>query len=271
MSRPPARKRWGQHFLIDRNVARRIVDAADLDGRQTVVEVGPGEGALTEPLAERAARLLAIEIDPVRARALSEKLPQESVRILVADALAHPIGGWLDQVGWPPPAVVVANLPYNVATPLLSGWVAEEGTVARMIVMVQREVADRLAARPGDSAYGYLSVRIGLLARSERLFDVPPGAFRPRPQVVSGVVRLVPRPASADRRLIAQALEIASRGFAQRRKTFPNALAGLAERADWEYQLGRLGRDGRVRAEELGPADFIALARGLTPDRGRQR
>jgi 16S rRNA (adenine1518-N6/adenine1519-N6)-dimethyltransferase len=261
MDRTPARRRWGQHFLVDGNVARRIVETAAILRGETVLEVGPGEGALTERIARAATRLLAIEIDPIRADALSRRLSGPSVRIVAADARRQPISAWLREAGWPPPAVIVANLPYNVATALLSDWVTDQGAVSRMIVMVQREVADRLTARPGDASYGYLSVKMGLYASCQRQFEVPPGAFRPRPAVVSAVVRVVPDRAAPDGATLERALTIASAAFTHRRKTLANAAADLIPRQTMERALRNLGHGERVRAEDLGPAQYVALAR----------
>ncbi len=190
----PARKRWGQHFLARGETAERIVDAARLTSADTVVEVGPGDGALTRPIAARVGRLLAIEIDPLRAAALEEEFGGGArVKIARGDALERPFSDWLALAGWSGPAVLVANLPYNAATPILLAALGEPETIARCLVTVQKEVAKRLCARPGQESYGYLSVRAAAFARARVLFDLPPGAFRPRPKVTSSVVELTPR------------------------------------------------------------------------------
>jgi 16S rRNA (adenine1518-N6/adenine1519-N6)-dimethyltransferase len=259
----PARKRWGQHFLVRPETARRIVDAARVGGEDLVFEVGPGEGALTRPLSERAGRVVAVEIDPLRAAALSRALEGSgNVRVLVGDVLDKPFAAWLEEAGTGPPAVFVANLPYNVATPILLRAIEEEGTFSRAVATVQKEVGRRFAALPGSDDYGYLSVRAAAFARARVLFDLAPGAFRPAPKVTSSVIELVPRSASSesDRAARERALALASLAFRFRRKTVPNALASAADRAEVARALEELGRGAMARAEELSLADFLALA-----------
>src|SRR5262249_7477117 len=147
---------------------------------EVVLEIGPGDGALTRPLADRAAAVAAVEIDPLRAEALAERFAGDSrVRILAGDALARPWRAWLDAAGLPGPALLVANLPYNVATPILTAAVESPDAIRRSVATVQREVARRFVARPGDEGYGFLSVRTAAFATGRVLFDLPPGAFRP--------------------------------------------------------------------------------------------
>ena len=257
----PARKRWGQHFLARGETAERIVAAARLTPADTVLEVGPGDGALTRPAASLARRVLAIEIDPLRAAALEEEFASSSrVRIARGDALERPFGSWLTEAGWDPPAVFLANLPYNAATPILLAAISEPGVIARAVVTVQREVGLRLSARPGQDAYGYLSVRASAYARARILFDLPPGAFRPRPKVTSSVVELVPRDPALAAAVRDRAIGLASLGFRTRRKTLANALSSAGARAEWESALARLGKDPRVRAEELSLEDYLKLA-----------
>ena len=257
----PARKRWGQHFLARGDTAERIVAAARLSSTDTVVEVGPGDGALTRPIAARVERLLAIEIDPWRAAALEEEFAGEGrIKIALGDVLAKPFAGWLEEAGWRGPAVLVANLPYNAATPILLAAVGEPEAIARSIVTVQREVAQRLCARPGQENYGYLSVRAAAFARARILFDLPPGAFRPRPRVTSAVVELSPRSPAPDAALRDRALELASLGFRSRRKTLANALTPAGPREKWERALEAMGKSPRIRAEELSLDDFLRLA-----------
>lgn len=256
----PARRRWGQHFLARPETAERIVDAAALDPGDAVLEIGPGDGALTRPLSRRVARLVAVEIDPMRADALERELASDRVVILRGDALAKPPGTWLAEGGVSGGAVLVANLPYNAATPIVQAAI-EDPAIRRSLVTVQREVARRFAARPGDDDYGFLSVRVGARAVARILFDLPPGAFRPAPRVTSSVVALAPRAAPLDPRWRDAALRLASLGFGARRKTLANALSGAAPRATWEQALEALGFDRRARAEELSLEDFLALAR----------
>jgi 16S rRNA (adenine1518-N6/adenine1519-N6)-dimethyltransferase len=260
----PARKRWGQHFLASAQTADRIVDAARVGRGDTVVEVGPGDGALTRPLLARGARVLAIEIDPARAEALRGELGTGSGAVILAgDALERSFADWLAAAGWEGPAILVANLPYNVATPILTRAIEEPRAVARVVATVQREVARRVAAVAGDDEYGFLSVRAAASASATILFDIPPGAFRPRPKVVSSVLALMPRDPPLDPLLKRRALEIASLGFRNRRKTLGNALAALGPREAWERELRAMGRGEKSRAEELSLPDFLELARRL--------
>lgn len=257
----PARKRWGQHFLTRAETAERIVAAARLDSTDTVVEVGPGNGALTRPIAGRVRRLLAIEIDPWRAAALEEEFAGERrVKIARGDVLERSFAEWLARAGWKGPAVLVANLPYNAATPILLAAAAEPEAIARSVVMVQREVAERLCSRPRQASYGYLSIRAAAFARASILFDLPPGAFRPRPSVTSTVVELSPRFPPLEAALRDRALELASLGFRSRRKTLPNALSTEASREGWERALEAIGKTRKARAEELSLEDYLRLA-----------
>jgi 16S rRNA (adenine1518-N6/adenine1519-N6)-dimethyltransferase len=257
----PVRKRWGQHFLTSEQTAERIVEAVRLSPEDTVIEVGPGDGALTRPLARRVAKLLAIEIDPARAQALAAEFSKGGrVRVVEGDALDKTFSDWLAAGGWSGPAILVGNLPYNAATPILTAAIEETGTVIRAVATVQREVARRFAARPGQAGYGYLSVRTAAFARARVLFDLPPGAFRPRPKVVSSLLELSAREHPLDPRQGEAALRLASLGFRSRRKTLANALSSLASRTQWEQALSAIGKDPRVRAEELSLEDYLALA-----------
>jgi len=262
----PARRRWGQNFLANPETAEKIVAAARVGPDDTVLEIGPGEGALTRPLVRTGARVVAVEIDPLRARALETELAgQERVRVLQGDVLARPFAEWLAGGAAAGAAVLVANLPYNVATPILTAALEAPETIRRSVATVQREVARRFVARPGEDGYGYLSVRAAARATGRILFDLPPGAFRPRPKVHSSVLELVPRTDPLDPELLRRALCLASLGFNARRKTLANALSSAAPRAFWEEALLGLGRDPRTRAEELSLDDFLALARWWKP------
>ena len=263
---PPARRRWGQNFLTSGETAERIVAAARVGPEDRVLEIGPGDGALTRPLADRASCVAAVEIDPLRARALAEELAERpNVRVLAGDVLARPFRDWLGAAGCAAPAVLVANLPYNVATPILTAAIESPDTIRRSVATVQREVARRFVARPGDEGYGYLSVRVAAHATGRVLFDLPPGAFRPRPKVWSSVLELEPRGEALDPDLVRRALCLASLGFNARRKTLGNALASAGPRSAWEERLAAIGRGPRTRAEELSLDDFVALARDWHP------
>jgi 16S rRNA (adenine1518-N6/adenine1519-N6)-dimethyltransferase len=248
---------------VSPEAARRIVEAARVGPDDTVLEIGPGDGALTRPLLATGARVVAVEIDPLRAAALARELAgDDRVMILPGDAMEKPYAEWLAQAGdaAPAPAVLVANLPYNVATPLLTRAIEEPETIARAVATVQREVARRFAAGPGDEEYGFLSVRAAASSRARVLFDLAPWLFRPRPKVVSSVLELTPRRPPLDPVLRRRAVALASLGFRSRRKTLANALASEAPRARWEGVLRDLGKSPLARAEELSLEDFIALA-----------
>ncbi|HEY7114154.1 MAG TPA: 16S rRNA (adenine(1518)-N(6)/adenine(1519)-N(6))-dimethyltransferase RsmA [Thermoanaerobaculia bacterium] len=261
----PARKRWGQHFLASPEAARRIVEAARIRPGDIVLEVGPGDGALTRPLLETGARLVAVEIDPLRTEALARELGgRENVTFLHGDAMKKSYAAWLGEARAPAPAILVANLPYNVATPLLVRAIEEPEAIARAVATVQREVARRFAARPGDEEYGFLSVRAAASASARVLFDLPASLFRPRPKVVSSVLALAPRTPPLDPQLRRRAVALASLAFRSRRKTLANALSPAGPRARWEERLVEMGRSPSARAEELALEDFLALAANET-------
>ena len=253
-------KRWGQNFVIDPNTVRRIVRAADVQSGDTVVEVGPGLGSLTLALVETGARVIAVEIDPALAerlpRTIEEFAPQSvgMVQVVQADAL---------EVTELPaePSVLVANLPYNVAVPVVLHLLAAFPTIERMLVMVQREVADRLCAEPGSRTYGVPSVKARWFGDLRYAGDVGRSVFWPAPNVDSGLVALVRRPApqGADR---AEVFAVVDAAFSQRRKQLKSALAGVlggAERA--AKVLRSAGVDPSARGEQLELADFVAIAR----------
>lgn len=258
----PKLKKWGQHFLADSGIARRIVAAAEIGPGESVIEVGPGGGALTALLAETPGRVLAVEIDPRRAAALERDFSSsENVRVVAGDFLSRSVRDWLATAALSPPAVLVGNLPYNVATRILAGAVEQRAEISRIVATVQQEVARRLVARPGDEAYGYLSVRMSLFARTKLLFDIRPGAFRPAPKVVSTVVGIVPREPPVAGEELDRLLEVVSRAFRSRRKTLANALSGEGGRARWLAALLAAGLPEKSRAEELDADDFLRLLR----------
>lgn len=262
----PARKRWGQHFLVRPETANRIVDAARIAPGDTVVEVGPGDGALTRPLAGRAAKVVAIEIDPLRVEVLRREFDgSDAVRIVAGDALEKPFRDRIAEAGGGVPAVFVSNLPYNAATPILLRAVEEEGVFRRIVGTVQKEVARRFAAKPGAEGYGYLSVRAAAFASARVLFDLPAGAFRPPPKVKSSVLELTPREPGFDRARRDGALRLASLAFRWRRKTLPNALSSALDRRSVERALVEMGRDPRARPEELSLDDYAELDRRIPP------
>jgi len=251
------KKALGQHFLVDENILGVIGRLADLREDDVVLEVGPGLGVLTRYLAARVRLVHAVELD----RALQEPLEatrgaHENVRLIFADALALDLGA-LD----PQPRKLVANLPYNIATPLVVETLERTPSLEHWCVMVQREVADRFFAVPRTKAYGAVSVLVQLAARKTGFHAVSPTVFRPRPRVESALVaftRVVGPPIAGVRPVVEGA-------FAHRRKTLANsiAIAGLASRARVEAALGAIGRTPQARAEELEPSEFVALADAL--------
>lgn len=251
-----ARKRLGQHFLLDLNLTRRIARAAAPLSPGTVIEVGPGPGGLTRALLlEGADRVVALEVDARAITALQELLTAASGRLQVieADALRVDLAG----LG-PPPRRVVANLPYNVSTALLVRWLHGADGLADMVLMFQKEVVDRLVARPRTKDYGRLSVLAQHVCTVQRLFDIPAAAFVPPPKVTSSVARLTPRPRE-DRLGDLRPLErITAAAFGKRRKMLRGALAGIF--TDPTAVLLGLGLSPTARAEELSVAEFVRLA-----------
>jgi 16S rRNA (adenine1518-N6/adenine1519-N6)-dimethyltransferase len=245
------RKRFGQHFLADPHYVARIVAAVDPQREDVLVEIGPGAGAITAPLLERVQRMHAVEIDRDLAAALAARFPAEHLVLHVADALE------IDFAALGSRLRLVGNLPYNISTPLLFRFAALADDLVDGHFMLQKEVVDRMVATPSTAAYGRLSVMLQHRFAMTRLFDVPPGAFRPPPKVTSAVVRLAPLPRSP----LAPAAEAAFArlvlaGFTQRRKTLRNALAGVADLA----ALEAAGVWPQARAENLSVADYRRLA-----------
>ena len=252
------RKRFGQHFLHDPGILARIVASVAPRPDDRIVEIGPGEGALTLPLLRKAGHLTAIELDrdliePLRVKAQGVgELSIISADALTVDFRALANGCKIRLVG---------NLPYNISTPILFHCLEHAGAIDDMHFMLQKEVVDRMAAAPGSKTYGRLSVMLQLRCTVEPLLHVPPGAFRPPPKVDSAVVRLVPLPAQqlpdVDFALVEKLVRAA---FGQRRKTLSNALSDHASAAD----IGAAGLDPRARAEQLAPEAYVALARVLS-------
>ena len=260
---PRPRKRFGQHFLEPAWVAK-VVNALDARPGDTFVEIGPGRGALTSLLAPRVARLVAVEIDRDLAAHLAATVPPH-VRIVAADFLEIDLAGL---TGGEAPVRVVGNLPYNVGAPILFRlfrWSAGGAAVRDATVMLQREVADRMLARPGTSEYGVLSVYTALHADAARLLTLPPGAFRPPPLVTSSVIGLRFRPPPVDIGPPDVFDAIVRGTFSHRRKTLLNALRPAADRLGREPAalIARASLDPAKRPGDLGLADFAALARAV--------
>jgi 16S rRNA (adenine1518-N6/adenine1519-N6)-dimethyltransferase len=247
----------GQHFLADPNTAARIVRLAGLEPGGQVVEVGAGIGSLTVALCAAGVTVTAVELDQRLADVLREVVAGLPVRVVVADAMRLDWGALLGDVSWSS----VSNLPYNVATPLVVRALEHAPQITRFLVMVQREVGERLAAAPGDAAYGAVSVKVAYHCRADVVGYVPPTVFVPRPKVDSALVRLVRRPEPpVDVDDPSRMFELVRAGFATRRKTLRRALAAaIGDRAT--AVLDRAGIDPRVRAETLGLEEWAALAR----------
>ena len=245
-------------------MTRRIARAAQPFEGRTIIEIGPGPGGLTRALMlEGAAPVIAVERDARCLTALAPLVEAAAGRLKVveADALA------IDEAGLgEAPRLIVANLPYNIATPLILKWLGRPGLVERAVVMIQKEVAERLIARPGDEAYGRLSVRVHWVADTEILFDVSPRAFVPPPKVVSSVIRLTPRPAPLCAAPLDAFEAVLKAAFGQRRKMLRAALRGLG--VDALALLGAAGIAPTARAETLSTEDFCALARALAARQG---
>src|SRR6185312_1805601 len=251
-----ARKRFGQHFLLDLNLTRRIARAAQPIDQGTVIEIGPGPGGLTRALLlEGAANVVAIEVDPRALGALAELQAASGGRLQVIEADALTIDP--ASLG-PAPRRIVANLPYNISTPLLVRWLHQADEITDMVLMFQKEVVDRLVASPRTKDYGRLSVLAQHVCEIRRLFDIPAAAFVPPPKVTSSVARLTPRPASQRLVDLAPLEKVTAAAFGQRRKMLRGALAGIF--ADPVATLEGIGLSPTARAEELSVADFITLA-----------
>lgn len=253
-----ARKRFGQHFLHEKGIIERIVSTLAPDQQDRLVEIGPGEGALTEPLLDRVDRLSVIEIDrDLIARLHSRAATDSRLEVIEADALRIDYAALAERRGGP--LRLVGNLPYNISSPLLFTLLAQPDAVTDMHFMLQKEVVERMTAEPGSRDYSRLSVTVAARARAEYLFDVAPGAFRPPPRVMSAVVRLTPRapdftindPALFDRLVTA--------AFTQRRKTLRNALRNYLS----TEAIERCGISATLRPERLHAADFARLANAV--------
>lgn len=250
-ARHAPRKRFGQHFLVDRTVLERIVAAIAPRPDDNLVEIGPGAGVLTHLLLEKHGALQAVEIDRDLCARLRQTFAGRGLTLYEGDVLAFD----LRQLGRAPR--IVGNLPYNISTPLLFRIATEVDDLVDCIFLLQEEVVDRIAARPGTADYGRLTVMLQARFGAQKLFVVPPGAFRPPPKVQSAVVRLVPLNPGTHAVADAAVFErIVRDAFSQRRKMLRNALAG----AFTVEELQQLGVDPTLRPEDLSVADYVTLA-----------
>jgi 16S rRNA (adenine1518-N6/adenine1519-N6)-dimethyltransferase len=257
-------KQRGQNFVIDANTVRRIVKASGVGPDDVVLEVGPGLGSLTLGLLGAVRRVVAIEVDPVLARALpatvAEHAPDHVDRFEVVEADALRV----TSVPGPPPTALVANLPYNVSVPVLLHLMALLPSLQHGLVMVQSEVADRLAAPPGSRTYGVPSVKAAWFAEVRRAGAVGRNVFWPAPNVDSGLVAWVHRDPPAVSVSREEVFAVIDAAFAQRRKTLRSTLKGMAGSAEAaEAALAHAGVDPQVRGEQLGVTEFAAIAEGL--------
>jgi 16S rRNA (adenine1518-N6/adenine1519-N6)-dimethyltransferase len=252
-----ARRSLGQHFLLDGNLVARIVrQAGELAGRH-VIEVGPGPGGLTRALLDSAAEgVVAVEVDKRAAEAIRALADAAAgrLRLVEADALGLDLAALV-----PRPRQIVANLPYNIGSPLLVGWLRQAAAWERMTLMFQQEVAERLAAAPGTSAYGRLSVLAQWLCAVELRMRIPPEAFVPPPKVWSAVVVLTPHAIQPSAELFAAMERVTAAAFGQRRKMLRGSLKALGG----EALLARVGIAGERRAETLSVAEFERLAEAV--------
>lgn len=254
-------KKWGQNFVIDPNTVRRIVEQAHVGPHDIVVEIGPGLGSLTLALLERAASVVAVEIDPRLADQLpltvSEFAPTQAANMTVLNEDALTITSLPSA-----PTKLVANLPYNVSVPVVLHMLEMFPTIDEVLVMVQLEVADRLAANPGSKIYGVPSVKASWYGEVTKAGNVGRNVFWPAPNVDSGLVRIVRRETPGDEILRQRVFAIVDSAFGQRRKTLRTALgAALGAPARVDEILTIAGIDSSLRGEQIGLADFVAIAR----------
>lgn len=249
---PFAKRSFGQNFLVDQDYIRKIVDALQITENEHIIEIGPGRGALSKEILGRGARLIAIELDRGMVNILQARFHQNARFILIQeDALKVDFPNLISS----PPVKLVANLPYYISTPILRRLIDVGGLFNRLVLMFQREVVDRIIAPPGRKERGFLTVLVEAFMKVDRLFDVPPAAFRPAPKVWSSVVRLTPKPKQSIDLLRFE--QLVSAGFAQKRKTILNNLKVVFH--DAGRALDEAGIDPRTRAEALSLEDWRRL------------
>jgi 16S rRNA (adenine1518-N6/adenine1519-N6)-dimethyltransferase len=258
MQQHVARKRFGQHFLHDKNIIEKLVKVISPQVGQEIVEIGPGQGALTLPILKISGELHAIELDRDLIPELKKKcLGKGALFVHQADALDFDFASIIND---DKPIRVIGNLPYNISTPLIFHLLRFSKHIIDMHFMLQKEVVDRLAAKAGEEDYGRLSIMVQYHCEVTSLFNVPPGAFYPPPQVDSAVVRLVPYHqiphVAKDYQLFA---DIVKEAFSHRRKTLRNSLKNMIDATVWE----KSGIDPTLRAERLSVADFVKLSNSV--------
>ncbi len=262
-----AKRSLGQNFLIDVGFQKRIVASLDLHPEDEVVEVGPGTGALTKHIVATGARVIAVELDDDLSDALELQYSlSDNIRVIHGDALDTDFSTIGDKL--PEQRKIVGNIPYNITTPLLFHLLARNARPERIIVMIQKEVADRILAAPGEKTYGALSVGVRAIAKARRLFNVPRGAFRPSPDVESTVLEIRPlRPFPLSVEEEHDLRELTRAAFAWRRKQFQKILRGAQIYGLSAEQVAHIaeatGSDLEHRPETFSPEQFIILARAL--------
>ncbi|HEY9818961.1 MAG: 16S rRNA (adenine(1518)-N(6)/adenine(1519)-N(6))-dimethyltransferase RsmA [Synechococcales cyanobacterium K44_A2020_017] len=266
------RKQFGQHWLRSERVLKQILDAAQLTSSDRVLEIGPGTGVLTRSLLQQAESVVAVEVDWDLVRSLRRQFPSTSQLLLIeADFLNLDLAAAIAPSGQERPNKVVANIPYYITGPIverLLGTIAKPTAVPyeSIVLLTQKEVAQRLCAKPGSRTFGALSVRVQYLADCEMICTVPPSAFQPPPKVDSAVVRLVPRPFEAVATLPKHLEMIVKLGFATKRKMLRNNLKSIVDRDRLGHLLEQLKVSPQARAEELGVAQWVALSNVLSQE-----
>lgn len=257
-----ARKRFGQNFLVDPRVIRRIIEAIAPASADRIVEIGPGLGALTKPLLDAVGHLDVLEIDRDIVASLREQYPPERLSVHEGDALDFEFASLGNDLR------VVGNLPYNISTPLLFRVGDAAAHVRDCHFMLQKEVVDRMVSPPGTREYGRLSVMLQYRFDLEKLFEVGSGAFRPAPRVTSAIVRMAPKSGEGDARALDEAVfgRLVTQAFSFRRKTLRNALQGWLD----EAALEAVGLDPGLRPETLSVGDFVAAANAAVSRRGAE-
>ena len=267
------RKRYGQNFLVDASMVEKIVDAADLTKEDTVLEIGPGIGTMTQFLAERAGAVIAVEIDEKLLPILDETLSEyDNVTVINEDILKLDIAALVNERNGGKPIKVVANLPYYITTPILMALLEGDAPIASITIMIQKEVAERMRAEAGTKDYGALTLSVQYHAILDKVCTVPPNCFMPRPQVESTVLILRPyeEPPVAVQDPV-RMFALIRAAFGQRRKTMSNALSNASElkltRSMVEEALGKMSLDPMIRGERLTLAQFAQLSDHL-PQKG---
>ena len=253
-----AKRSLGQNFLVDQGAIARIIAALGPEEGDTIFEIGPGRGALTEPLVQTGAKITAFELDTFLARALSEQFSGvDNFRVVEADALEIKLAAYLPASRR---AKLVANLPYNISTAILQRLAEQREHLSKLVLMLQKEVIDRIAAPPASALRGYLTVIVEAAFEVTPLFDIPPVSFRPVPKVTSTVAEFIPRP--KDELACADFNALVSTAFGQKRKTILNNLKGTYGHA--AAALEGAGIEARRRAETLELSEWRALFRAIS-------